>query len=129
MVFSKLALLLCNCIGREDDIFLMVTALNALGSIKEGGFDPETAGSSSSRIDAGKCCCVCLSQMEVGDCLRMLPCMHKFHELCITRWLEGYGKTCPLCRFSMGEDKKPEEEQQLTVEMLIWFSSFHVAGF
>ncbi|CAN0854972.1 E3 ubiquitin protein ligase RIE1 [Linum grandiflorum] len=74
------------------------------------------------------CCCICLMQMESD--LEMLPCQHKFHKVCIERWLmRKRRKTCPLCRFSMVEDDEEEVQEYLTDDMLIWFSSFHVAGF
>ncbi|KAJ4842430.1 hypothetical protein Tsubulata_027297 [Turnera subulata] len=77
----------------------------------------------------GELCCVCLSGLEAGEDLRVLPCLHKFHKACVERWFDGYCKTCPLCRFSMGEAKSCKREEQLTEEMVVWFSSFHAAGF
>ncbi|CAN1282125.1 Receptor homology region, transmembrane domain-and RING domain-containing protein 6 [Linum perenne] len=75
--------------------------------------------------------------MEIDESeLKMLPCEHKFHKVCIERWLKRCRRrrrSCPLCRFSMVEDddakSDEEEEQYLSEEMLIWFSSFHAAGF
>ncbi|KAK2991887.1 hypothetical protein RJ640_011576 [Escallonia rubra] len=80
-------------------------------------------------------CCVCLSKMEGGEdnstTIRALPCLHEFHKACIGRWFDGCrGKTCPVCRFSMEEEEgKAHKTEELTEEMVIWFSSFHVAGF
>ncbi|KAL8133624.1 hypothetical protein AgCh_008899 [Apium graveolens] len=74
-------------------------------------------------------CCVCLSELkEEGKVTQVLPCMHEFHKGCIARWLDWYRKTCPICRFSMG-DKEKTRREELTEEMVIWFSSFHAAGF
>lgn len=74
-------------------------------------------------------CCVCLSKLnEEGKVTLVLPCMHEFHKGCIARWLDWYRKTCPICRFSMG-DKEKSRREELTEEMVIWFSSFHAAGF
>lgn len=42
-------------------------------------------------------CVVCLSEFEVGEKVRTLPCVHEFHQPCIDQWLEGH-KTCPICR-------------------------------
>lgn len=41
-------------------------------------------------------CVVCLSDFETGECLRQLPCRHKFHRGCIDDWLSRR-KVCPLC--------------------------------
>jgi len=30
-------------------------------------------------------CSVCLGEFEIGDNLRILPCMHSFHQSCIVR--------------------------------------------
>lgn len=73
-------------------------------------------------------CCVCLSRLKAKDEIRVLPCSHKFHKICVNRWLKGRHKTCPLCRFSMGAEDKSHCAEMFTEEMLIWFSSFHVAG-
>lgn len=41
-------------------------------------------------------CAVCLSDFELGDGLRKLPCGHSFHRACIDTWLKR-NKVCPLC--------------------------------
>ncbi|WOG97570.1 hypothetical protein DCAR_0416911 [Daucus carota subsp. sativus] len=74
-------------------------------------------------------CCVRLTRLnEEGKLTRVLPCMHEFHKGCISRWLDWYCKTCPICRFPMADREKTRREE-LTEEMVIWFSSFHAAGF
>lgn len=73
-------------------------------------------------------CCVCLSRLKARDEIRVLPCSHKFHKICVNRWLKGHHKTCPLCRFSLVAEDKSHRAEIFTEEMLIWFSSFHVAG-
>ncbi|KAG5623280.1 hypothetical protein H5410_008498 [Solanum commersonii] len=79
---------------------------------------------------AGEKCCVCLSRLKDGEDSRVLPCLHEFHRECVDRWLNGAGRTCPVCRFSMEDGKKLcLITEDLTEEMVIWFSSFHVAGF
>ncbi|XVF18065.1 hypothetical protein REPUB_Repub10bG0179500 [Reevesia pubescens] len=77
----------------------------------------------------GETCCVCLSSIKEGDDMRVLPCLHQFHRGCVDRWLSSFRKNCPICRFSMGEEDRFHRREAFTEEMLIWFSSFHVAGF
>ncbi|CAK8540041.1 unnamed protein product [Lathyrus sativus] len=77
--------------------------------------------------DAGLCC-VCLSMLNNKDEIRVLPCSHEFHKVCVNSWLKGHHKTCPLCRFSMGAEEKSHHAEMFSEEMLIWFSSFHIAG-
>ncbi|KAF8011416.1 hypothetical protein BT93_J1892 [Corymbia citriodora subsp. variegata] len=95
-------------------------------------------GLSSSRPFGGEVCCVCLSGLKEGEAegaggdVRVLPCMHEFHKACVDRWFDACRRTCPICRFSMeegGGDEGCRREEELTEEMVIWFSSFHAAGF
>ncbi|KAJ0964449.1 hypothetical protein J5N97_029571 [Dioscorea zingiberensis] len=43
-------------------------------------------------------CYVCLVEYEEGDCMRILPCQHEFHQTCIDKWLKEIHRVCPLCR-------------------------------
>lgn len=58
-------------------------------------------GGSGGRMDNGgvslPCCNICLAPYEVGDELRTVRCMHKFHKLCIDRWLR-MNAVCPVCK-------------------------------
>ena len=52
-------------------------------------------------------CCVCLEDVQVGDPVRTLPCLHTFHAKCAEDWLQKK-KVCPLCQFPIdgsGEDQ------------------------
>jgi len=42
-------------------------------------------------------CCICLDEFEKGDVVRILPCMHGFHQPCIDTWLLSRQRKCPLC--------------------------------
>ncbi|KAG6412905.1 hypothetical protein SASPL_125600 [Salvia splendens] len=79
-------------------------------------------------------CAVCLSSLEGGAGTRVLPCLHEFHTDCMERWLSmpHFKNTCPICRFVVMEEcgeVMSRQQECLTEEMVIWFSSFHVAGF
>ncbi|XP_039142160.1 E3 ubiquitin-protein ligase RNF6 isoform X2 [Dioscorea cayenensis subsp. rotundata] len=43
-------------------------------------------------------CYICLMEYEEGDCMRILPCQHEFHQTCIDKWLKEIHRVCPLCR-------------------------------
>ncbi|EPS62085.1 hypothetical protein M569_12708, partial [Genlisea aurea] len=50
------------------------------------------------RYGAVRECSVCLSNLEDGEFVRILPnCKHIFHVDCVDRWLES-NSTCPVCR-------------------------------
>ncbi|CAO1405442.1 unnamed protein product, partial [Diamesa tonsa] len=42
-------------------------------------------------------CTICLSQFELDNDVRRLPCMHLFHRDCVDQWLVT-SKHCPICR-------------------------------
>ncbi|XP_048501114.1 probable E3 ubiquitin-protein ligase XERICO [Beta vulgaris subsp. vulgaris] len=50
-----------------------------------------------SEEERGEVCGVCQEEFEVAEEVRATACMHKFHGLCLWKWLYDH-KTCPLCR-------------------------------
>lgn len=104
-------------------------------SIAAGSSASPIGSSSSGPSSGGEVCCVCLSKLKGAEAedadVRVLPCMHEFHKACVDRWFDACRRTCPICRFSMegGGDGGCHRGEQLTEEMVIWFSSFHAAGF
>jgi hypothetical protein len=45
-------------------------------------------------------CVICLDALHTepnGTTLMRLPCMHLFHEECLTRWF-GRSSKCPMCQ-------------------------------
>jgi len=45
-------------------------------------------------------CTICLQEYEDGEVLKRLPCLHRFHEGCIDRWLLQ-SKYCPVCKMAV----------------------------
>ncbi|KAJ4847649.1 hypothetical protein Tsubulata_002762 [Turnera subulata] len=43
-------------------------------------------------------CHICLVDYEEGDKIRVLPCSHEYHMLCVDKWLKEIHGVCPLCR-------------------------------
>ncbi|GLT89056.1 hypothetical protein SLE2022_070590 [Rubroshorea leprosula] len=68
---------------------------------------PQTKQNHSNTVESMKgsedelTCSVCLEQVNVGDLVRSLPCLHQFHANCIDPWLRQQG-TCPVCKFRAG---------------------------
>lgn len=42
-------------------------------------------------------CMVCLEEFQDGENLRILPCLHRYHQRCVDRWLKE-NRHCPVCK-------------------------------
>lgn len=45
-----------------------------------------------------KSCSICLADFQINDAVKSLPCLHRFHEKCIDKWLRDKA-ICPVCKF------------------------------
>ncbi|KAJ8025667.1 E3 ubiquitin-protein ligase RNF38 [Holothuria leucospilota] len=61
-------------------------------------YNPDTHQS----INDQTCCVVCMSDFEIKQLLRVLPCSHEFHARCVDKWLKS-NRTCPICRADASE--------------------------
>ncbi|XP_027091370.1 receptor homology region, transmembrane domain- and RING domain-containing protein 2-like isoform X1 [Coffea arabica] len=63
-------------------------------------------------------CAICLEDYIVGEKLRILPCHHKFHAICVDAWLTSWRTFCPVCkrdaRTSTGEPPASESTPLLS---------------
>uniref|UniRef100_A0A8C5K1C7 Ring finger protein 149 n=1 Tax=Jaculus jaculus TaxID=51337 RepID=A0A8C5K1C7_JACJA len=66
-------------------------------------------------VDAENCA-VCIENFKVKDVIRILPCKHIFHRICIDPWLLDH-RTCPMCKLdvikALGYWGEPEDIQEL----------------
>eukprot|EP00812_Abedinium_dasypus_P010545 NODE_4157_length_704_cov_289.967643.p1 GENE.NODE_4157_length_704_cov_289.967643~~NODE_4157_length_704_cov_289.967643.p1 ORF type:complete len:152 (+),score=29.44 NODE_4157_length_704_cov_289.967643:65-457(+) len=54
-------------------------------------------------------CTVCLEAFKPGDALRILPCLHRYHCVCIDRWLKT-SPQCPVCKHNLCQP--PQQERR-----------------
>lgn len=54
-------------------------------------------------------CSICLSDFEIEQKIRILPCFHEFCQECIDNWLSTNEK-CPICTHPVSEVEEEEEE-------------------
>ena len=47
-------------------------------------------------------CAICMTDAEVGETVRYLPCTHMFHKVCVDTWLMR-SLTCPTCMEELTE--------------------------
>ncbi|XP_075458171.1 E3 ubiquitin-protein ligase RNF130 isoform X4 [Ascaphus truei] len=45
-------------------------------------------------------CAVCIESYKQNDIVRVLPCKHVFHKLCVDPWLSEHC-TCPMCKLNI----------------------------
>ncbi|XP_069828522.1 E3 ubiquitin-protein ligase RNF149 [Dendropsophus ebraccatus] len=74
-------------------------------------------------------CAVCIESYKPKDVVRILPCKHIFHRLCIDPWLLEH-RTCPMCKLdvikALGFWVEPEETLEIPVPESIAGSSLSV---
>lgn len=102
----------------EEEISALPVHKYKISGAQSAGLSPQQASCSSSAEDKKKqeaanfagsakvseeelTCSVCLEQVNEGEIIRSLPCLHQFHANCIDPWLRQQG-TCPVCKFKVG---------------------------
>ncbi|OMJ17529.1 Receptor homology region, transmembrane domain- and RING domain-containing protein 3 [Smittium culicis] len=57
----------------------------------------------------GSDCQICFEIINIGDKIREIPCLHRFHKECLDNWLTSRSGSCPNCRY----DLRPLKERSL----------------
>lgn len=73
------------------------------GTVQRSSVESIYCGAGS---EGDELCSICLTDFEIGDCLRTLQCMHRFHASCVDMWLAMSGK-CAVCQTLVDEARAP----------------------
>lgn len=76
----------------------VAAAASASPTAAAAAADRGGANSLLSHGTGGTMCNICLASYEVGDEVRTVQCMHKFHRDCIDPWLRT-NNSCPICKY------------------------------
>ncbi|TYJ42017.1 hypothetical protein E1A91_A03G059400v1 [Gossypium mustelinum] len=109
----------------EEEINALPVHKYKVPGTESAGTLPKQASSSSAPVEPKQdsrndelTCTICLDQVNRGELVRSLPCLHQFHASCIDPWLRQQG-TCPVCKFKMGsrrqENRGSESDDSDTV--------------
>ena len=58
--------------------------------------DVEVIKDTTNNNNTTRQCPICLEEIPEGS-IRFLPCMHSFHNICVTTWTE-INNSCPVCK-------------------------------
>jgi hypothetical protein len=62
-----------------------------------GNQDASHASTDSSEEGQERLCVICCCEYEAGESIKLLPCLHMYHQGCIDAWL-GRSHVCPVCQ-------------------------------
>lgn len=68
-------------------------------------------------------CAICYCDYECADRLRVLPCNHRFHLLCIDDWFK-IRDNCPLCKRKIDEKGDYREKTDWNAVFKQWWSEW-----
>ncbi|KAI8362410.1 hypothetical protein B0O80DRAFT_493398 [Mortierella sp. GBAus27b] len=58
----------------------------------------------SNELATEEMCSICLGEYVIDDQIRILPCSHEYHVMCIDTWLCHKSTFCPLCKRNLLND-------------------------
>ncbi|XP_024970208.1 E3 ubiquitin-protein ligase SDIR1 isoform X4 [Cynara cardunculus var. scolymus] len=105
----------------EEDVNSLPIHKYKVANSKSSSSVEQGSSSGAPEVESGKAvggkssedeltCSVCLEQVNVGELVRSLPCLHQFHANCIDPWLRQQG-SCPVCKFRVGSAWHENEEE------------------
>lgn len=89
---SSLDSLLCDLLTKDGHPPASKASIDALPSVHIKDTDTDT---DSEDEEDGEC----VEEWDVGVVAKEMPCEHKFHGVCINKWLQIHG-SYPVCRYN-----------------------------
>jgi len=80
------------------------TSKKALNSLKRFKMNDKYSKKNQKNEKELPNCCICITDINLGEMTVMLPCGHMFHDKCVVSWLKS-NNTCPVCRFELPPEK------------------------
>ena len=90
--YSSIAIQFCDAVAER--------ARSVVGGLENIVYDE------SMQREDDDVCSICLYPRNSGQRITVLPCKHKFHQNCLSDWLDN-GSICPLCRKGFGSYFNP----------------------
>jgi len=53
---------------------------------------------------ANESCSICLGPFENGETITVLPCLHFYHDPCLSEWIKNH-HICPLCKKNLNDQQ------------------------
>lgn len=70
-------------------------------------------------------CIICLEHINTEQPGIILPCLHRFHSVCINEWFIKSGKReCPTCRTACPKPEKPKPKK--TVKYIDYYKPISI---
>ncbi|KAA8549297.1 hypothetical protein F0562_000981 [Nyssa sinensis] len=97
-----------NFLYSEGSSLQHASSSSALAEPKQ---ESKTADANMKASEDELTCSICLEQVNRGELVRSLPCLHQFHANCIDPWLRQQG-TCPVCKLTVGSGWQESRESE-----------------
>ncbi|OLY85285.1 Receptor homology region, transmembrane domain- and RING domain-containing protein 4 [Smittium mucronatum] len=80
---------------------VLTDTLSSAKNLVTGGGGDANTNQEKDDVNYGNECMICFEKINIGDDIRIIPCLHKFHRECLDQWLLERVGSCPNCRMDL----------------------------